>query len=114
MEASRSDLDPLVVPAEVAAVFVVVLAVLSRFVISSLVDFWLAFLEGGSSLIIVVIVFLFFLLLPESPIKVAGRLLNFGVEEVPLVSPFSTLLVTVLEFAAAEAAMRCLIRADDG
>jgi len=118
LETSRSILDPLVVPAIGVAVFVA-LAVLDRFV-SSLDDFWFAFLKGGSSLVVVVVVvFLFFFVLPESalrppPVGEAGRLLDFGVEEVPLVSPFSALLVIELEVAAAEAARRCLILVDDG
>ena len=94
-EGSRSDLPALGVPT----------VVLSRFA-SSPDDFWLAFLVGGSSLLATDANFLFFFIVPESPVGVVGRLLDLEAEEFPLVSPFSA--------AAAEAAILCRIRADDG
>lgn len=80
-------------------------SVLSRFA-SSPDDFWLAFLVASSSLLVADANFLFFFMFHESSIGVVGRLLDLEAEEFPLVSLFSA--------AAAEAAMRCRIRADDG
>ena len=80
-------------------------SVLSRFA-SSPDDFWLAFFVVSSSLLVADANFLFFFMFPESSIGVVDRLLELDSEEFPLVSFFSA--------AAAEAAMRCRIRADDG